>query len=570
MRGGEEYTLDTLYDFLSENREEIGSLSIDVGPILAILEGFKERSEKGSYYIMNIEMNRADMINAEVVTKAIKKGFNGYASTSFEHQSMMRTLDETTLLKTFFTKDLPIIKAHYEFKPGAPGAVAAEASFNTAKEEKALAKEQKLAAKKAKDQQSGGRGKRTRKRRKSRRKRGGREVYESGIGQEGQAGVDEDCIDNGACKKGLQCIPGPTNTINARGTCKDLNVNVNEGGTRGKSRRKSRGKSRRRKRRKSRRRKRTGKTRKKRGGVRHALADRASNEMLEFFRNPATGDLIIGALHSCNSDKVFKCLNLNLNKENIPLNKDDFTPDDHVKYKRIIQICKPGSFVGSWPQQSGEGMGGGGKRRRKKRTKRRTRGKKRTKSRRKSRGKRRRRKRSRKRRKSRRRKNLKKQVGGGEFSENIMDIIRGDDDIIKLKTKGYNQRCTNCRGATHVLIAKLRELGVDDKYIGWGEWSGHSVAIVKDGEEIRENIKIDLESPPDDIGNYYVFDGSFHQISKDIKTDEDILFTGKLIDYYKDHYSKSWREDTKLAILPLAREVHRNWIVVEDYGWMLD
>ena len=151
-----------------------------------------------------------------------------------------------------------------------------------------------------------------------------------------------------------------------------------------------------------------------------------------------------------------------------------------------------------------------------------------------------------------------------------MDIIRGDDDIIKLKTKGYNQRCTNCRGATHVLIAKLRELGVDDKYIGWGEWSGHSVAIVKDGEEIRENIKIDLESPPDDIGNYYVFDGSFHQISKDIKTDEDILFTGKLIDYYKDHYSKSWREDTKLAILPLAREVHRNWIVVEDYGWMLD
>lgn len=136
-----------------------------------------------------------------------------------------------------------------------------------------------------------------------------------------------------------------------------------------KERAKSRSKSRK-KRRKSRRRKRTGKTRKKRGGVRHALADRASNEMLEFFRNPATGDLIIGALLSCNSDKVFKCLNLNLNKENIPLNKDDFTPDDHVKYKRIIQICKPGSFVGSWPQQSGEGMGGG-KRRRKKRTKKR-------------------------------------------------------------------------------------------------------------------------------------------------------------------------------------------------------
>ena len=436
MRGGEEYTLDTLYDFLSENREEIGSLSIDVGPILAILEGFKERSEKGSYYIMNIEMNRADMINAEVVTKAIKKGFNGYASTSFEHQSMMRTLDETTLLKTFFTKDLPIIKAHYEFKPGAPGAVAAEASFNTAKEEKALAKEQKLAAKKAKDQQSGGRGKRTRKRRKSRRKRGGREVYESGIGQEGQAGVDEDCIDNGACKKGLQCIPGPTNTINARGTCKDLNVN--EGGTRGKSRIKSR-----------------------------------------------------------------------------------------------------------------RGM----------------RGKRKGKTRRKSRRKSRRRKRTRK----RRRKNLKKQVGGVKFSEDMMDKIRSDEDIIKLKTKGYDKRCFNCRGATHVLIAKLREQGVDEEYIGWGEWDGHSVAIVKVGEGIQEKIEIDLKSPPDDIDNYYVFDGSFHQILKfeDVKSSENILFTGTLKDYYK-HYSKSWRKDTKLTILPLALEVYRKWIVEEDYKWILE
>ena len=75
-------------------------------------------------------------------------------------------------------------------------------------------------------------------------------VERRGGWERGQAGVGEDCIDNGACKKGLQCIPGPTNTINARGTCKDLNVN--EGGTRGKSRRKSRGKSRRKSRRKSR------------------------------------------------------------------------------------------------------------------------------------------------------------------------------------------------------------------------------------------------------------------------------------------------------------------------------
>jgi len=157
MRGGEEYTLHTLYDFLSENSEEIHKLSIDVGPILSILKGFKETSEKtymnGSYYIMNIKRNKADVINAEVVTEALQKGFNGSATNSFEYMSMMRTLEETTLLKTFFTKDLPIIKAHFEFKPGAPGAVEAKVSFNTAK-----------------DQQSGGRKKRTRKRRKSRGK----------------------------------------------------------------------------------------------------------------------------------------------------------------------------------------------------------------------------------------------------------------------------------------------------------------------------------------------------------------------------------------------------------------
>ena len=47
MRGGEEYTLDTLYDFLSENSEETqDALSIDVGPILSILNGFRETFEK--------------------------------------------------------------------------------------------------------------------------------------------------------------------------------------------------------------------------------------------------------------------------------------------------------------------------------------------------------------------------------------------------------------------------------------------------------------------------------------------------------------------------------------------
>ena len=155
MRGGEEYTLDTLYDFLSENSEETqDALSIDVGPILAILKDFKEESgTDGSYYIMNIERNRADVINAGVVTEALKKGFNGSALNSYEYMSMEKTRNETTLLETFFTKHLPIIKAHYEFKPGAPGAAAAKVSFNAAK-----------------GQQSGGRKKRTRKRRKKRRK----------------------------------------------------------------------------------------------------------------------------------------------------------------------------------------------------------------------------------------------------------------------------------------------------------------------------------------------------------------------------------------------------------------
>lgn len=161
MRGGEGYTIDTLYDFLSENSQEIGSsLSIDVGPILAILKDFKETSEKtymnGSYYIMNIERNRADVINAGVVKEALQKGFNGSATNSFEHMSMMKTLGNTNLLETFFTEHLPIIKAHYEFKPGAPGAVAAKASFN--------------AASSSSSSSSGGRKKRTRKRRKKRRK----------------------------------------------------------------------------------------------------------------------------------------------------------------------------------------------------------------------------------------------------------------------------------------------------------------------------------------------------------------------------------------------------------------
>ena len=207
-----------------------------------------------------------------------------------------------------------------------------------------------------------------------------------------------------------------------------------------------------------------------------------------------------------------------------------------------------------------------------------TRGKKRGRSKRKSRGKRRRIKRSRKRRKSRRRKrtrkrrrkNLKKQVGGEKEFREMMDKIRGNEHIIKLKDKGFKKRPTNCRGATHVLISELKKL-VDAKYIGWGDWAGHSVAIVKASTLGQEQIRIDLAHPPADIGNYYVFDGSFHQILKfeDVKSSENILFTGRLIDYYNDHYSKNGRTDTKLSILPIAK---RDWIVWDEseYGLVID
>ena len=201
---------------------------------------------------------------------------------------------------------------------------------------------------------------------------------------------------------------------------------------------------------------------------------------------------------------------------------------------------------------------------------RRTRGKLRAKSRAKSRKKR-RRKRRKSRRKSRRRKNLKKRTkrrrkrGGEKPIDEVMRIIRGNPFVMELKDKGFKKRSNNWRGATHLLISELIKLpGLKMEYIGWGDWSGHSVAIVKAGKEI-EKIKIDFESPPDDIDDYYVFDGSFHQILKfeDVKSSENILFTGRLIDYYA-HYKKSGRRDTKLSILPVADEKNRDWIVLED------
>lgn len=64
---------------------------------------------------------------------------------------------------------------------------------------------------------------------KKRRKRGGWEVAE------GHAGVGEPCVDNEKCKKGLQCILGPSDVINARGVCKYVSSSVNGG----KSRRRS-------------------------------------------------------------------------------------------------------------------------------------------------------------------------------------------------------------------------------------------------------------------------------------------------------------------------------------------
>ena len=137
-----------------------------------------------------------------------------------------------------------------------------------------------------------------------------------------------------------------------------------------KKRTKKRRKSKGRKRRKSRRRKRTRKTRKKRGGVKHSLTNTASNHMLTFFRDPRTQLLIPGAQLGCNSSKVLKCLDTQLNHHQIPRRQNDFSDKHRILYNKIIQECKPDVDI-PWPQQSGEGMGGGGKRRRKKRTKKR-------------------------------------------------------------------------------------------------------------------------------------------------------------------------------------------------------
>ena len=108
--------------------------------------------------------------------------------------------------------------------------------------------------------------------------------------------------------------------------------------------------------------KRRKKTRKKRGGVKHSLTNTASNHMLTFFRDPRTQLLAPGAQLGCNSAKVLNCLDTQLHLYQIPRRQNDFSDEHRILYNEIIQKCKPDVDI-PWPQQSGEGMGGGGKRR---------------------------------------------------------------------------------------------------------------------------------------------------------------------------------------------------------------
>ena len=121
------------------------------------------------------------------------------------------------------------------------------------------------------------------------------------------------------------------------------------------------------------------KTRKKRGGVRretrrrgqqyHPLETLASNEMLEFFRNPETNEFVPTAMGRCRSDHTKRCLSELLNARELPNSKNDFTHEQLEIYNNIIETCKPKDIAIPSNWQSGEGQGGSRKKKTRKKRK---------------------------------------------------------------------------------------------------------------------------------------------------------------------------------------------------------
>ena len=112
---------------------------------------------------------------------------------------------------------------------------------------------------------------------------------------------------------------------------------------------------------------RNSRTRKKRGGVRrgrqyHPLETLASNEMLEFFRNPdPPREFVPTAMNRCRSEHTKRCLSELLNARGLPHDKNEFTNEQLEIYNNIIETCKPKDIAVPWNTQSGEGQGGGRK-----------------------------------------------------------------------------------------------------------------------------------------------------------------------------------------------------------------
>lgn len=105
-------------------------------------------------------------------------------------------------------------------------------------------------------------------------------------------------------------------------------------------------------------------TRKKRGGAprarrtapqQHRLSVRATNHMLEYFRNPETQQLIPAADQVCRSEVIKNCLARELINAGVP--RDDYgnlSDEDKTKYHRVIEICRPTTIQIPWNTQSGE------------------------------------------------------------------------------------------------------------------------------------------------------------------------------------------------------------------------